>query len=267
MSTLRTGPLRNIPTDVAMLTGRAVRLVRRDPDELVLALVLPIAIMLMFVYVFGGAMAVGTDYITYATPGVILLCAGYGASNTALAVANDMTNGVMDRFRTMPILHSAVLIGHIAASVVKNLVTTTLVLVVAMAIGFRPSASVGDWLMALGVVCAYVLAITCAAAFIGVAVRTPAAAGGFGFFMLFAPYVSSAFVPPDTMPSWMRGFAENQPITPVIESMRGLLVGMDSTGAPVRDLAPTILLALGWCAVITVVALLAAGRAFARKGR
>ncbi|RLV56083.1 ABC transporter permease [Aeromicrobium phragmitis] len=249
------------------MSGRSLRLVRRDPDELLISLVLPITIMLLFVYVFGGAIQSGTDYVTYATPGVILLCAGYGASNTAIAVNQDMTTGTMDRFRSMPIASAAVLVGHIVASVVKNLVTTAMVLGVAALIGFRPDANALEWLGAIAMIAGYILAITCLAAFVGVIVRGPAAAGGFGFFMLFAPYVSSAFVPPETMPSWLRGFAEQQPVTPVIETIRGLLVGLGSDAAPVTDLGGTAAIAVGWCAVFTVLGLVAASWAFARQRR
>lgn len=146
--------------------------------SLILALVLPVMLMILFVYVFGGAMSVGTDYVTYATPGIILLCAGYGASNTAIAVEQDMSGGIMDRFRSMPIASWTVLVGHVVASVVKNLVTTAVVLGVAFLIGFRPDADALEWLGAVGVVAAYVFAITSIAAFLGVLVRSPAAAGG-----------------------------------------------------------------------------------------
>jgi ABC-2 type transport system permease protein len=253
--------------DAATMVGRGLRLVRRDPDELVLSLVLPIMIMLMFVYVFGGAMDVGTAYVTYATPGVILLCAGYGASNTAITVSRNMTGGIIDRFRSMPISSWSVLFGHIVASVVKNLVTTAIVLGVAALIGFRPDAPLLEWLAAVGVIAAYVFAITCVATFFGVLVRSPQAAGGFGFAMLFLPYVSSAFVPPGTMPAWLQGFADHQPVTPVIETIRGLLVGLDSTGAPVSDLTGTSALALAWCTGIAVVSLGAAVAVFVRKRR
>lgn len=260
-------PGRHLLTDTSAMVGRSLRLVRRDPDELLLAFVLPVMIMLLFVYVFGGAIAVGTEYVTYATPGIILLCAGYGASNTAIAVEQDMSGGIMDRFRSMPVASATVLVGHVVASVVKNLVTTAVVLGVAYAIGFRADASPLEWLGAVGTIAAYVLAITCVATCIGVLVRSPAAAGGFGFVMLFLPYVSSAFVPPETMPSWLRGFAENQPLTPIIETVRGLLVGLGPDGAPVGDLGPTAALALGWCAGIVVVFLGAAAWAFARRRR
>ncbi|GAA1385549.1 multidrug efflux ABC transporter permease LieB [Pseudonocardia kongjuensis] len=253
--------------DTATMTGRALRLAGRDPDELLVALIMPTLIMLMFVYVFGGAMEVGTDYLTYATPGVILLCAGFGASNTAIAVTQDMADGIMDRFRSMPVASATVLAGHVLASVARNLVTTAIVLGVATLIGFRADAGIAAGLGAVGVVTAYILAITCVSVFVGVVVRTPAAAGGFGFVMLFLPYVSSAFVPPETMPGWLRGFAEVQPVTPVIESVRGLLVGMGSDGAPAVGLGSTVAVALAWCAGAAVLFLAAASWAFARRSR
>jgi len=260
-------PGRHVLADAGAMVARSLRLVRREPDELVLGLVLPVMLMILFVYVFGGAMSVGTDYVTYATPGIVLLCAGYGASNTAIAVEQDMSGGIMDRFRSMPIVASTVLVGHLVASVVKNLVTTAVVLVVALLVGFRPVATPLEWVAAVGVVAAYVVAITSVAAFIGVLVRSPAAAGGFGFFMLFLPYVSSAFVPPGTMPAWLRGFAEHQPVTSVIETIRGLLVGLGSDARPVTDLGTTAVLALAWCAGLTVVFLGGAAWAFARRRR
>ncbi|MTG87971.1 ABC transporter permease [Cellulosimicrobium sp. BIT-GX5] len=260
-------PGRHVLADAGAMVARSLRLVRREPDELVLGLVLPVMLMILFVYVFGGAMSVGTDYVTYATPGIVLLCAGYGASNTAIAVEQDMSGGIMDRFRSMPIVASTVLVGHLVASVVKNLVTTAVVLVVALLVGFRPVATPLEWVAAVGVVAAYVVAITSVAAFVGVLVRSPAAAGGFGFFMLFLPYVSSAFVPPVTMPAWLRGFAEHQPVTSVIETIRGLLVGLGSDARPVTDLGTTAVLALAWCAGLTVVFLGGAAWAFARRRR
>ncbi|MEE4024985.1 ABC transporter permease [Gordonia sp. PKS22-38] len=261
----RGGRLRNAADDLSTMVGRSFRLTRRDPDELIMALVLPTSILVLFVYVFGGAISIGVDYITYATPGVILLCAGYGASNTAIAICQDMTSGAMDRFRSLPIVSATAVGGHIVVSVLKNLVTTAVVLAVAVAIGFRPSADPLEWLGAIGMVVAYVTAITCVAALIGVTVRSPAAAGGFGFVMLFLPYVSSAFVPPETMPTWMRGFAEHQPITPVIETLRGLLVGLGTDGQPVADLGSTAALALGWCALISIVFAGAAAWVFNRR--
>src|SRR5690606_17716473 len=147
-------PGRHVLADAGTMVARSLRLVRREPDELVLALVLPVMLMILFVYVFGGAMSVGTDYVTYATPGIILLCAGYGASNTALAGEQVMAGGTMGRCRSMPIARWTVLVRHVVASVVKRLVTAAVVLGVACLSGFRPDANALAWLGAVGVVAA-----------------------------------------------------------------------------------------------------------------
>lgn len=243
--------LRHLPGDTLTLVVRSARLEARQLDGLLMAVVLPVLLMLLFTYVFGGAMDVGTAYVTYATPGIILLCAGFGAAGTAVAVEQDMSGGIMDRFRSMPVAGGTVLAGHVVASVLKNLVTTGIVLGVALLIGFRPTATPLGWLGAVGVVVLFVLAITWVATFVGVAVRSAEAANGFTFFALFLPYVSSAFVPPETMPVWLRGFAEHQPVTPVIETVRGLLVG---TGpGTTADLASSAGAAVAWCVGVAVV--------------
>jgi len=224
-----------------------------------MGIVLPVMLMVLFVHVFGGAMDVGGDYLSYVTPGIILLCAGFGASNTAIAVEHDMSGGIMDRFRSMPVASATVLTGHVVASVAKNLVTTAVVFGVAFLTGFRADAGLTEWLGAVAVIVLYVLAITWVATFVGVLVHSPDAAGGFTFLMLFLPYVSSAFVPVDSMPRWLQGFAENQPVTPVIETIRGLLVGAELGNAPA--------LAVTWCIGISAVFLGLAAAAFARRRR
>lgn len=263
----RATPRRHVLSDAATMIVRSLRLATRDPDSLIVSLVLPIMILLLFVNVFGGALQVGTAYVQYATPGVILLCAGYGAANTAIAVQQDSSGGIIDRFRSMPIASATFLVGHVVASVVKNFVMTAITLGVAFMIGFRADAGAAQWLAAAAILSLYVLAITWAATFVGVLVRSPDAAGAFAFVMLLLPYASSAFVPPETMPAWLRGFAEHQPVTPVIESLRGLLTGMGSDGAPVVGLDSTVWLAVAWTAGIAVVFLTASAAAFARQRR
>jgi len=247
--------------DVVTMSGRALRLARRDLDSVITAAVLPVAILLLFTYVFGGAMDVGGAYVTYATPGIILLCAGFGAASTAMAVEHDMSGGMVDRLRSMPMAPWTMLTGHVAASLVKNLLTTAIVFGVAVAIGFRPDASLVDWLGAVGLLLLFVHAISWSAAFVGVLVRSPDAANGFTFFVMFLPYVSSAFVPVDTMPTWLRGFAEHQPVTPVIEAVRSLLVG----AAPGTDVGATALLAVAWCVGLALVFAVAAAWGFRRR--
>ncbi len=222
----RIPPLGETARDYVAVTGRNLRRMVRSPDALLLGLALPVMLLVLFVYVFGGAMDTGTDYLNYVVPGIVLLSASFGAAQTAVAVASDMQRGIVDRFRSMPIARSAVLTGHVVASVVRNLVSTAVVFAVAALMGFRPDATPAEWLAALGVVTLFVLAISAISAALGMLAGNEEAASGFTFFLLFLPYVSSAFVPPDTMPTWLRGgFAEHQPVTPVIETVRGLLTG------------------------------------------
>ena len=229
----------------------------RDVEAMLMAVVLPTMLMLMFTWIFGNAIDPTGGYVDYVVPGIILLCAGFGASSTAIAVSRDMTTGIIDRFRTMPIRSGAVLTGHVVASLVRNLVATAVVIAVALLVGFRPVATPLEWLGVLGVVALYILAITYLFAAIGLAASTPEAASGYGFILLFLPYVSSAFVPIETMPEWLQAVAEYQPITPVIETIRALL--MD---APLGDSAWW---ALGWCVGIIAVSVVWGAWLFRRK--
>jgi ABC-2 type transport system permease protein len=245
--------------DTAVMIGRCVRISRRTVEALMTSLTLPIMLMLVFVYLFGGAIHTGTRYVTYVVPGVLLLCAGFGSSLTAVAVCQDMTNGIIDRFRAMDVSGTAVLGGQVVASVLRNLASTVLVFGVAFAIGFRPHAGVAQWIGAVGVLVLFILAISWLSAAIGVVTRSPEAASGFTFLLMFLPYASSAFVPINTMPSWLQGFARNQPVTPVIETLRGLLLDTPVGSAWVR--------AVAWCAGILVVAMVAAAVLFRRRIR
>jgi ABC-2 type transport system permease protein len=240
-----------------VMIDRSVRLSRRNLDALLTALMLPIMLMLLFVYLFGGAIETGTEYVTYVVPGVILLCAAFGASTTAVSVSQDVNGGIVDRFRSMDVGGVAFLTGHVVASVVRNLASTLLVLGVALIIGFRPAAGPLDWLAVAGVLLLFVSAISWLSAAVGLLVRSAEAAGGFTFFVMFLPYPSSAFVPIDSMPGWIHGFAEHQPSTPVIEALRGLMLGT------VVGTAPWV--ALSWSAGILLVSVAAAGALFRRR--
>jgi ABC-2 type transport system permease protein len=219
------------------MSGRSFRLTRRNLDAMITSLMLPIMLMLLFVYLFGGAINTGTAYVTYVVPGVLLLCASYGASLTAVAVTNDMTGGIIDRFRSMDVGGASFLAGHVSASVARNAASTVIVLGVAVLIGFRPTAGPLAWLAAIGVLLAFVLAVSWLSAAVGLLAKSPEAAGGFTFLVMFLPYPSSAFVPIDTLPTWLRGFSEHQPTTPVIESLRGLLLDLPVGNAPWQALA------------------------------
>jgi len=248
-----------MPEIALTMAGRCVRLSMRQIDALLTSLLLPVLLMLMFVYLFGGAIETGGDYVTYVVPGVILLCAGFGSATTAVTVSHDMTGGIVDRLRSMDVGGPAVLAGHVAASVVRNAASTVLVLGVALLIGFRPEASALQWLGVAGVLLAFVLAMSALAAALGLVAGSPEAANGITFVVMFLPYASSAFVPVDTMPSWLQGFAAHQPITPVVETLRALLLDM-----PVGGHAGT---ALAWCAGLLAVSLAASGALFRRRTR
>ncbi|MDR6551615.1 ABC transporter permease [Paenibacillus qinlingensis] len=242
----------------AVFIGRSIRHSLRNIESLMMAIMLPIMLMLLFTYVFGGAIDSSGNYVNYVVPGIILLCAGFGSSSTAVDVATDMTNGIINRFRTMPISSISVITGHVAASLARNLLATCLVIGVALLVGFRPNATFIEWLGAIGIIILFILTFTWLFAAIGLVTGSPSAASGYGFALLFLPYLSSAFVPTNTMPSWMQGFANHQPITPVIETIRGLLMGTPVLNNPWW--------AIGWCVALLVIAISWCILAFRKNG-
>ncbi len=244
-------------TTNSVFIGRSIRLSLRNTEALIMAIMLPVMLMLLFTYVFGGSIDPSGNYVNYVVPGIILLCAGFGSSSTGVDVSTDMTNGIIDRFRTMPIQSLSVVTGHVVASLARNLLATAVVIGVALLVGFQPSANALEWLAAIGVISLFILTFTWLFAAIGLVAGSPSAASGYGFILLFLPYLSSAFVPTSTMPSWLQGVAEHQPITPVIETIRGLL-----TGTPIQDNAWW---AIGWCALILLIAILWSIISFNRK--
>ncbi|GAB3810133.1 ABC transporter permease [Kribbella italica] len=245
-------------SDTVTMIDRSVRLSRRNVDTLFVSILLPLLMMMLFVYVFGGAIETGTQYINYVVPGILLLTTGYGASNTAMAVADDMTKGMIDRLRSLPVRSFAVLTGHVTASVARNAVSTAIVLLAALAMGFRPDASVAEWFGAIGLLALYVIALSWLAAGLGVIAKTVESASTLSFFMLFLPYLSSAFVQPETMPRWLRPISEHQPITPVIETVRSFL-----TGTP---LGSSGWIALAWCGGLLVFSVGFASLLYRRRG-
>ncbi|HTW01360.1 MAG TPA: ABC transporter permease [Streptosporangiaceae bacterium] len=244
-------------SDALIMTSRALRLSSRQLDALLTSLMLPVLLMLMFVYLFGGAIRTGASYVTYVVPGVLVICAGFGAATTAVSVTQDLSGGIVDRFRSMDVPGPAFLAGHIAASVLRNIASTVLVFGVAYLVGFRPHAGLAGWLAAAGILLAFILAIAWLAAAFGLLVKTAEAANALTFVMAFVPYASSAFVPIATMPWWIRGFARNQPITPVADTLRGLLLGTPVGSSPWA--------ALIWCAGILVAGVVAGGLLFRHR--
>jgi ABC-2 type transport system permease protein len=242
--------------DARVMTGRELRRGLRSVDSLLTSMLLPVMILTMFVFVFGGAINTGTGYINYVVPGILLLCAGFGAASIAVSVSQDMEKGIIDRFKTMPIFGSSVLYGHVTASILRNLVASVIVVGFAVAYGFRPGGSLAGWLGALGLLVLFILAFTWVACAIGLLVG-PEAASGVTFVMLFLPYVSSGFVPTDTMPGVLHAFAEHQPITPIVETLRGLMMGASTGGN-----GP---LAVAWCVGILVAGYAASTLLYRRR--
>jgi ABC-2 type transport system permease protein len=236
------------------LVTRAFRLSLRNVDGLITALALPVMLMLMFVYLFGGAINISGKYVDYVVPGVLLVCVGFGAATTAVSVSHDLTGGVIDRFRSMDVRAEALINSHVVASVARNLLSSLLVFAVAFAIGFRSGAGLASWLAAAGVLALFVLALSWFAASVGILARSPEAANGMTFLVSFLPYASSAFVPIHTMPGWLQGFARNQPVTAVVDSLRTFF-----TGQPAGTSAWH---AIAWSLGIIAVSVLAAGVLF-----
>ena len=213
-------------TDIRAMIGRELRRSLRSIDSLITAIVIPVSIMLVFVVVFGGAVDRDGGYIQYVVPGTMLLCAGFVSAMTAVSVAQDRTTGTFDRFKTLPIFGPAPLVGHVAASILRNLVTMAAVLGTALLLGFRPHAGLGGWLVAVAFLVLAVAGFTWISCAVGLLLSVEAAAS-INFVFLFLPYLSSGFVPVSTMPVWLRGFSEHQPYTPMIETLRRLLAGND----------------------------------------
>lgn len=239
-----------------VMAARSIRLSTRNVDAVFTSLMLPVMLMLIFVYLFGGAIDTGTrgPYVSYVVPGVLLTCASFGSAGTAVGVSEDMRTGIIDRLRSLDVGGASILAGHVAASTLRNTVSTALVLAVAVLIGFRPTATLAGALAAAGLLLAFIVAISWLAAAVGLLAKSPEAAGAFSFFMMFLTYPSGTFTPIDSMPTWIHGFAHNQPVTPVIESLRGLLLD--------RPVGTDPWVALAWCAGILLVAVGMSGRLF-----
>ena len=249
-------PVASAVRDVTATVVRELRRTLRSVDGLVTAFAIPVAIMLVFVVIFGGAIDPTGNYIGYVVPGTLVLCLGFGSAMTAVSVAQDMTSGTIDRFKTLPIFGPAVLWGHVVASVIRNLASACVVLAVAVGLGFRTSVGVGSAVTIVGYVVLLVLAFTWFSAAAGLALSVDAA-GSINMVFLFLPYLSSGFVDVSTMPRWLHGFADHQPFTPIIETLRGLFVGH----AP----SSTALTALAWLVGILVLSVWAGSRAYRRR--
>jgi ABC-2 type transport system permease protein len=244
--------------DTAALTGRTMRHVTRSMDTIITTAITPIAMLLLFVYVFGGAIQHGTgSYVTYLLPGILLITIASGISYTALRLFTDRQGGIFERFQSMPIARSSVLWAHVLTSLAANVISLVAVVAVAVAMGFRSGAGVLAWLAVAGLLILFTLALTWAAVIPGLTAKSVDGASAFAYPLIFLPFISSAFVPTGTMPGPVRAFAEHQPVTSIVNAIRDLL-----TRQPVGT---GIWTALAWCVGILVVAYIFANISYRRR--
>jgi ABC-2 type transport system permease protein len=244
--------------DTAVLLGRSLRHITRSPDTIITTTVMPIAFMLLFVYVFGGAINSGSDpYVNYLLPGILLITITSSISYTAFRLFMDMKSGIFERFQSMPIARSSVLWAHVLTSLVASLTSLAVVMVVAILMGFRSGAGVLAWLAVAAILLLFTLALTWLAVIAGLAAKTVDGASAFSYPLIFLPFISSAFVLTATMPGPVRAFAEHQPVTPIVDAIRALYTQ--------RPVSTDIWVALAWCLGILIVAYALAMATYHRK--
>jgi len=244
--------------DTGVMLERSMRHVTRSMDTIITVTIMPIAFMLLFVYVFGGAIQAGPDnYVNYLMPGILLIAIASGISYTAFRLFNDLQSGIFERFHSMPIARSSVLWGHVLTSLVSNAISVVIIVLVGLLMGFRSPAGVLAWLAVAGILLLFTLALTWVAVIAGLSASSTDGATAFAYPIIFLPFVSSAFVPTDTMPGPVRAFAENQPVTSIVDTIRALLVQRPVGGA--------IWIGLTWLVGILIVAYAFAMVAYRRK--
>jgi len=245
-------------SDMGVMLGRSMRHIFRSMDTIITVTITPIAMMLLFVYVFGGAIQTGTaNYVNYLLPGILLIAIASGISYTAYRLFLDMQSGIFDRFHSMPIARSAALWGHVLTSLVSNAISVMVIILVALIMGFRSPAGVLSWLAVAGILALFTLALTWIAAIAGLSAKSMDGATGFAYPIIFLPFISSAFVPTASMPKVVRAFAENQPVTSIVDAIRALL-----SNQPVGN---DIWVALAWCIGIMLVAYFFAMRIYKKR--
>jgi ABC-2 type transport system permease protein len=244
--------------DTTVLLGRSLRHITRSLDTIITTTLMPIALLLLFVYVFGGAINSGSNrYVDYLLPGILLITIASGISYTAFRLFLDMQSGIFERFQSMPIARSSVLWAHVLTSLVANLISVVVVVLVALLIGFHSGAGVLDWLAVAGILLLFTLALTWLAVIPGLTAKSADGASAFAYPLIFLPFISSAFVPTDTMPDAVRAFAENQPVTTIVNTIRDLLAQ--------QPVGTDIWIALAWLVGILVVAYTFAMVTYRRK--
>ena len=244
--------------DTAVLTGRSLRHITRSPDTIITTAIMPIALLLLFVYVFGGAIRHGPgSYVTYLLPGILLITIAMGISYTAVRLFTDTQGGIFERFQSLPIARSSALWSHVLTSLAANLISLVIVVLVAIGMGFRSGAGALAWLAIAGILVLFTLALTWIAVIAGLSAKTVEGAGAFAYPIIFLPFISSAFVPTRAMPGPVRAFADNQPVTSIVNTIRDLLAQQPAS--------TDIWIALAWCLGILIVAYALAMAAYHRK--
>ncbi|PRB40715.1 ABC transporter permease [Arthrobacter sp. MYb23] len=244
--------------DTSVLLGRSMRHIFRSVDTIITTAITPIALMLLFVYVFGGAIRTDTEnYVNYLLPGIMLIAIASGIAYTAVRLFTDMQSGIFERFHSMPIARSSILWAHVLTSLVANGLSLVIIVLVALLMGFRSSANVLDWLAVAGILALFTLALTWIAIIAGLSAKSVDGAGGFSYPLIFLPFISSAFVPTETMPGPVRWFAENQPVTSIVNTIQDLLAQ--------RPVGGDIWVALAWCLGILIVSYAFATAAYKRQ--
>jgi ABC-2 type transport system permease protein len=244
--------------DTTVLLGRSLRHITRSLDTIITTTIIPIAFLLLFVYVFGGAIKTGTDkYVNYLLPGILLITIASGISYTAFRLFQDMQSGIFERFQSMPIARSSVLWAHVVTSMVANLISVAVVVLVALLMGFRSGAGILQWLAVAGILTVFTLALTWLAVIPGLTAKTVDGASAFAYPLIFLPFISSAFVPTATMPGPVRAFAEHQPVTSIVNAIRALFDG--------QPVGTAIWTALAWCVGVLLVGYVFAIAAYRRK--
>lgn len=251
--------MRGLFCDTRAMAARCLLLSKRNPDIILTSVVTPVLMMILFTYVLGGAMDVGNgSYVNFIVPGILLQSLGQCAATTAISVSTDIKTGIIDRFCTMPIHKSSVLTGHVLEAFARNVLASVLVIAVALLVGFRPGAGLTGWLVTACILVLYILAMSWISVFFGILAKSPEGAGAFSVFAIALPYLSSGFVPIDTMPEALRIFAKYQPMTPIIDTLRAAL-----TGSAVK--IDTCVVAMSWCVVLLVVFYLLSVKIFKKR--
>lgn len=245
--------------DMGVMLGRSMRHIFRSMDTIITVTIMPIALMLLFVYVLGGAIQSGADnYVNYLLPGIMLIAVANSIGYVSFRLFTDVQRGIFERFNSMPIARSAALWGHVLTSLVSNVISVSVIVLVALLMGFRSSAGVLSWLAVAGILAMFTLALTWVAAIAGLSAKSVDGASAIAYPIHFLPLISSAFVPTSTMPAGVRAFAENQPLTPMVNAIRSLLSGQPVNGE--------IWVALAWCLGIMLVAYAFAMRVYNKRG-